>query len=370
MRLLFTLGAFPPAKYGGIVASMFSVIDGLNKTSVEIVVLTTNCNLPHNNSIVTNKWIDFEGIKVNYIKAKSGISLKYIFEGFRQIRLADQVHLSGTFYLPSMIFAIFSSLAGKPVFLSPHGDLMKPAIRQKYWKKAPYLILLKLFCRKVVFRPTSVEEASQIQEFFPNAEVHIIPNFFKFDAPFHLNKLNQFVFLGRICSIKKIENLILACSISSLFLTSDYKLLLAGPSDGGFLAYETMLRELIISKNLDRNILFLGEVLSPHKEALLSQSKALFLVSDSENFGNVVVESLAQGTPVVASKGAPWKSLEENNCGYWIDNSPESIADKIDEIISMNASDFKIMSENAIVLSKEFTSEKVLPKWFDLINTH
>jgi len=370
MKLLFTLGIFPPSKFGGIAASMFSVIEELNKTSHEIIVLTTNYKLPYKNKITTNKWTEYEGVTVKYIRARSGISLKFILEGFRQIRNVDQVHLSGTQYFPSLLFAIFCNLLGKTAFLSPHGDLMTPALKQKHWKKVPYLILLKFFCQKAIFRPTSEEEAIQIHKLFPKAEVHVIPNFFQFKPPLHLSKLNQIVFLGRICTIKKIENIILACSISKFFKSENYKLLLAGPIAGEFLAYESMLKQLIVINKLDKNITFLGDVFSPDKEKLLSQSKALFLVSDSENFGNVVIESLAQGTPVVASKGAPWKSLVENNCGYWIDNSPESIADKIDEIISMNASDYKQMSENAIVLSKEFTSENILPKWLELINTH
>ena len=51
--------------------------------------------------------------------------------------------------------------------------------------------------------------------------------------------------------------------------------------------------------------------------------------SHNENFGNVVVESLSQGTPVIASTGTPWKILEKYHAGYWIKNNPENIAKKI-----------------------------------------
>ena len=43
-----------------------------------------------------------------------------------------------------------------------------------------------------------------------------------------------------------------------------------------------------------------------------------FLISESENFGNVVIEAMAQGTPVVTSLGTPWSILKENNVGYHI----------------------------------------------------
>lgn len=61
------------------------------------------------------------------------------------------------------------------------------------------------------------------------------------------------------------------------------------------------------------------------------------MVSHSENFGNVIIlESLSQGTPVVASKGTPWEELNINNAGYWIDNSPDNIGQTIDKLISMS----------------------------------
>jgi len=131
-----------------------------------------------------------------------------------------------------------------------------------------------------------------------------------------------------------------------------------------FFQYKNKLEKLVVSCNLEINIEFIGDISSPEKEKLLSQSKSVFIVSESENFSNVVVESLAQGTPVVASKGTPWDSLVDMNAGFWIDNSPEIIADKMDEIITMDDERYKDMSTNSITHSQEFTKKKILPLWF------
>ena len=46
----------------------------------------------------------------------------------------------------------------------------------------------------------------------------------------------------------------------------------------------------------------------------------------NENFGMTVAESLAAGTPVIATKGAPWAALETERCGWWIDHGVEPLA--------------------------------------------
>ena len=255
----------------------------------------------------------------------------------------------------------------KQIFFLPHGELLKPALNTKYWKKGLYIWLIRFFTKNVSLITTSSQELLRTQEVFPHSQVLKIPIFFDFNKPLNIEKLNQFLFLGRICKIKKIENIILACSYSKYFLQNNYKLIIAGPTDKEFLDYKSMLEKLVQSTNLESNIKFSGEVRSPEKEKLLSQSKSLFIVSDSENFSNAIVESLSQGTPVVASRGTPWKSLDDMNSGFWIDNSPKAIADKMDKIITMSDELYKEMSKNSFTLSQEFTKKKILPIWFNLI---
>lgn len=55
-----------------------------------------------------------------------------------------------------------------------------------------------------------------------------------------------------------------------------------------------------------------------------------------ENFGMIVPEALLVGTPVMASLGTPWEALNTEKCGWWCDNSPESIAKVISELFALS----------------------------------
>ncbi len=370
MKLLFTCGNFPPSNYGGISSAMYSLVKELNPiVDFDIKVLTTSYKIPQNLNIKYNNWIEYNNIKVNYILTRfPNYSYNYIFRGFSEVRNVDKVFLNSIFFLPNLFFIVLAKYYNKKIYLLPHGELLKPALKNKKWKKIPYLKFLNIFKNNIDFIATSNQEKIEIQNLFPLNKIHLIPNFFELNRISNTCKENQFVFLGRICNIKKIDNLIKACKISLHFKANKYKLLIIGPTDSEYFSYKSYLKDLVTEYNLCENILFVNELGSPEKEIILSKSKTLFLVSESENFGNVVVESLAQGTPVVASKGTPWQILTNCNAGFWIDNDPFTISQIIDKLILMEKSEFELMSENAINISKLYTKELVIPKWVKIIN--
>ena len=67
--------------------------------------------------------------------------------------------------------------------------------------------------------------------------------------------------------------------------------------------------------------------------------------SHNENFGNVYVESLATGTPIVASKMTPWSEVEKYNCGKWIENNVEKTSEAIYEILNKDRETMRVNSK-------------------------
>ena len=89
--------------------------------------------------------------------------------------------------------------------------------------------------------------------------------------------------------------------------------------------------------------------------------------SDFENFGNVVPEALAQGVPVLSSKGAPWQSLIEYNCGWWVDNDQTTINNTILEAHNKSKEELKKMGSNGQKMVKEQLSHIVLGNQFRIL---
>jgi glycosyltransferase involved in cell wall biosynthesis len=109
---------------------------------------------------------------------------------------------------------------------------------------------------------------------------------------------------------------------------------------------------------------FIGHVSGPEKDFLYASSYFTLLLSHSENFGNVVVESLCQGTPVITSKGTPWEDIDRYKAGFWIENAPSAIAKVIDKIIILDSAEYNAYRLNSrYFVESNFDIEKKVDNW-------
>jgi len=72
------------------------------------------------------------------------------------------------------------------------------------------------------------------------------------------------------------------------------------------------------------------------KVCALANSELFVLPTHSENFGLVIGEALAFGTPVITTKAAPWRDLETHHCGWWIENDPEALTAALAQAMSLS----------------------------------
>ena len=121
---------------------------------------------------------------------------------------------------------------------------------------------------------------------------------------------------------------------------------------------------MITKLNLDKEIKFIGFIDGKEKNILLSESYFLVLPSLSENFGNVIIESMAQSTPVITSKGTPWEIINKYNAGYYIDNSIDRWIKTIKKTILLNKDEYIKMRRNSYrLIDKKFNIQYNIKNW-------
>lgn len=363
LKLLFPIGTFFPAQRGPA-NTLYWHTKALYRKGIIPLIVTTNNHITDKH-LKLNEIIQNEVGNVIYTEEKNyKLPKKLISIMIKEIKKSDIIHLSSLLYPPSLIAAFFARFYNKKIVWSVRGELESGAIQNKSKLKKVYIFLINLLINNdTIFHATSEKELQNIKNFFPKSKIVLLPNYI--ELPNKLDNINtkkQILFLGRINKIKALENLIEALSKSDNFLKSEFTLKIVGPVDDN--NYLKELEEQTLRLKLKEKIVFLEKVEGTDKQKLLAESYFLVLPSHSENFGNVILESLSQSTPVIASNGTPWKNLDKEGIGFYVNNSPESLSRTIDNIIILNEIDYKKMREKSYQYVKEnFSVHDNIQNW-------
>jgi glycosyltransferase involved in cell wall biosynthesis len=360
--ILFISGYYYPSQLGGPCNSNHWLVNALKSNNFYVMVLATSAGISVG-QVKFNNWIHDKNGKVIYLKTKwPNFSITFILKYLKELRNVDLVQISSLFSFSSFIIALLSILYGKPVVWSPRGELAAPALKRNFVLKNLFIKIIGLFTRKIHFHVTGKDELKDLQGAFGCDVKYILhPNYIQMPYNLVVQRKKQFIYVGRLHPIKSLDKLITGLFISKYFIKENYNFLIIGSGDGN---YEKYLRILIDNYKLTRNVLFLDHISDVNqKNRLFSESLFSFLVSESENFGNVILESISNGTPVVSSKGTPWNILEEKSAGFWISNEPHVIANCIDQIIKMDSKVFNEYSARALDLAKDYDIKNNIDKW-------
>ena len=323
------------------------------RKGVAVTIVTTNSEVE--GKVVLDQWLDTDYGRVIYYTSRSVLfPWRMMSCTLAAIPRCDVMHLTSLYYPSSLVFAFAARWHGKPIVWSPHGELFQYALDYGSWTKAPIRWLIRrFFAKKVVFHSTSPAETQRVKMVMDaQAKVTEIPNFLELPVPVAPNPSTPpyLLFTGRVHPIKALENLITALSQSAQFKALGLQLTIAGDSGN---PYAEGLRQQAKDLGLQSRVQFIGSVDGEAKQALYANAYFLILPSHSENFGNVVVESLAQGTPVIASTGTPWALLAEQQAGFWVDNTPAALTTAIEQALQLPPEEYRHYRNRALALARQ-----------------
>jgi teichuronic acid biosynthesis glycosyltransferase TuaC len=145
---------------------------------------------------------------------------------------------------------------------------------------------------------------------------------------------NQILFVGVVRPVKGLDILLDALRLL-IERGHDVKLVIAGESY--YQSYRReydRLRQLVQGWNLGERIQFVGKISDAELVALMQSSALLVLPSRAESLGVVLIEALACGTPVVATRCGGPEDIVNEKVGMLVPpENPEALARGIEQVL-------------------------------------
>jgi len=152
------------------------------------------------------------------------------------------------------------------------------------------------------------------------------------------------LFIGRIHPKKGCDLLIKAFA-AVLRDAPDWRLVIAGPDQVG---WQAELISLAQREGVADRITWTGMISGKIKNGALENAEVLVLPSHQENFGAVLVEALARGTPVLISRSVNiWREIEESGAGISANDDLEGTCYLLRAWLAMPQQDRELMGRRA-----------------------
>jgi glycosyltransferase involved in cell wall biosynthesis len=304
----------------------------LCETLAEAGIRTTLLSVAKNAGSLPTQGIDHRSLAWDYstipvlrmLRASSGLS----FELAKEASRSDVIHNHGLWLMPNVHAGRAASRAQTPLIVAPRGMLGGPALTFSRMKKVLFWQLLQgpAIRRAACYHATSHQEYEDIRAYGLTQPVAIIPNGIDLPKPrrYPIDKdaADRVVLsLGRIHPKKGLDRLVHAWAKVEA-AHPGWRLRIVGPAEVG---HDAQLRALAASLKLIR-VSIEPAILGEEKYDAFREADFFVLPTLNENFAMTVTESLAVGTPVISTKGAPWAGLEVERCGWWIDHGIDPLA--------------------------------------------
>ena len=241
---------------------------------------------------------------------------------------ADLVHIHSLWMFPTLIGCPLLRSLGKPFIIAPRGTLEPWALAHRGWKKRLvfWLAERRNLESAACLHATSDQERESLRWLGLKAAVAVIPNGLHSGLEAYVQRGGRhrrpappertLLFVSRLHPKKRVVELVRTFARLSADFPA-WRLRIVGGEDHP--GYERLVRRAAEQAGLGARVCLAGHLAGDELWAAYQAADLFVLPTMSENLGNVVVEALAAGLPVVTTRGAPWHELETEGCGWWVD---------------------------------------------------
>lgn len=347
MKILHVVPSYLPAvRYGGPIHSVHGLCKALAARGHEVEVFTTNVDGPGESNVPLGTPMELDGVKVWYFPVPALRRLYWSPGMARALRdraaAFDVIHTHSVFLWPTWAAARVARQQGVPYVMAPRGMLVDALIRKKNrFLKRAWIALVE---RKSVEYAALIHFTSRLEAEdaavlgLPIRKSCLIPNGLEMLASGRARKSPVaeymgagekpfLLFIGRISWKKGLDRL-----IAAMPAIADCRLVIVGNDEEGL---QPTLEAQVASEGVAERVLFAGPIYGEEKAELLSRALLLVLPSYSENFGNVVIEAMAAGCPVVVTPEVGAADIvRESAAGEVLNGDPATLGAGIRRLVA------------------------------------
>lgn len=284
----------------------------------------------------------------------------------------DVFHTNCCWMPQSARTAMWAKHEGFKVVYTPHGMLEPWIMKRHYWtKKMPAMLLFQKKGIQIadVVHATAKSEKENLLALGWNKNITVIPNCVRIDEieiKQSWERKKNILFLSRVHVKKGINFLIEAASQLKNELEG-YTITIAGLGEE---SYVSELKQMASRLGVADMFHFVGPVFGEGKWKLYQEADLFVLPTHSENFGIVVAESLASGTPVITTNGTPWEELNTYHCGWWILVGTQPLVEAIKQFLQLSETYLQTMGENGRqLISDNYASDSIAKRFMTLYSS-
>lgn len=373
-KVLVLADWYRPAMAGGAARTIESIVHHLGG-DVTFRILTGDrdlgCSVPLE-GVVVDDWQRVGKADVFYASPErlKAPALRRLLNGMDYDILYLNSFFSYRFAIVPLLLYRFGLIRRRPVVLAPRGEFSLGALKLKFAKKRYFIWLSKFFglYRNIIWQASSEFEVEDIQKCFPkvgnsagdNSTIHVAPDLSvgavektrKRQTEKTPGSLN-IIFLSRISPMKNLDYALKVVSRMRGKVSFD----IYGPIDEEKdTAYWAKCQQLIKKMPASVEVSYKG-IIEPNRVwEMFSQYDVFLFPTRGENFGHVILESLAAGCPVLLSDETPWRNLDEKEAGWVVPLAkPEAFQTVLEKLVDMGEGELEAISQRA----KQYASDAI-----------